>query len=103
MNEAAVGVLNELAQGRAGRKPLQNAPGAKESLIWAIVGFFICGFIMGPIAIVKANQAKKAIAADPQRYSGAGLADAAMVIGIIDTILHVVFLFVKVSGIALRR
>jgi len=60
---------------------------AKDALIIAIVGIFCgLGIILGPIAIAKASTAKKMIQADP-RLTGEGKATAAMVIGIIVTIL----------------
>ncbi len=52
---------------------------AKEALIYAIVGLFCCAIVLGPIAIYKALQAKKMMAADP-RLTGSGKATAAMII-----------------------
>ena len=69
---------------------------AKEALIWAIVGIFICGIILGAVAIVKAAKAKELIANNP-RLSGSGQATAAMIIGIIAVILHVAGVLINVS------
>src|SRR5262249_31829100 len=60
--------------------PRQTLPEANHALTYAIIGLFCFGFILGPIAIVKANSAKRYIAADP-RYDGEGIATAAQIIG----------------------
>jgi predicted Zn finger-like uncharacterized protein len=64
----------------------RNAPGAVASLVWGILGLFICGFIFGIVAITQANSAKKLIAANPELYTGEGIATAGMVMGIIDLV-----------------
>ena len=84
------------------RGPKANAPGAVASLVWGSVGMFICGFILGIIAIVKSSQAKKAIEADP-RLGGAGLATAGMVLGIIAIVLHALFLIVRIGAMSQMR
>jgi hypothetical protein len=76
--------------------PQVNAPGAVQSLVWALVGLVICGVIAGPIAIGKSREASKAIAASP-RYKGQGLATAGLVIGIIDIIGWILVIFARVS------
>jgi hypothetical protein len=58
---------------------------AKEALMFAIVSLFCCGFILGPMAILKASKAKTLIAADP-RLTGSGKANAAMFLGIVALI-----------------
>jgi hypothetical protein len=73
--------------------PTVNAPGAVASLVCGILGFFICGLILGIIAITKAQEAKRAIAADP-RYTGAGMATAGMVLGIIDLVGFVITMLI---------
>lgn len=60
--------------------PKTNAPGAVASVVWGTVGLFLCGFIVGFVAISKANEAKRLIAADP-RYGGSGLATTGQVLG----------------------
>jgi hypothetical protein len=62
---------------------------ANDALIMAIIGIFCVGIILGPIAIAKASKAQRMIAADP-RLAGAGKASAAMIIGIIVTILSAI-------------
>lgn len=68
------------------RGPTTNAPGAVSSLVCGIVGLFFCGIILGIVAIVQANSAKRAIERDP-RYSGGGMATAGLVLGIIGLVL----------------
>lgn len=72
---------------------------ASEALTFAIVGLFIFGIILGPIAIVKANKASKMIQADP-RLQGAGKVTAAYIIGILIILAHVLlFVGVFASGL----
>lgn len=79
--------------------PKETHPEAKEALKYAIIGIFCVGMILGPMAIVKGNSAKKAIAMDP-RYEGEGMATAAQIIGGIVCLLYVVNLLLLIGGIA---
>ena len=74
-----------------------RAEGALASLVFGILGFFICGFVFGWMAISNANKAKKDIAANPDRYSGAGLATAGLIMGAIDIILWAAFIISRAS------
>jgi hypothetical protein len=56
------------------------------SLVCGIAGFFICGLILGLVAINKAKKAKDEIAASGGQIGGSGLATTGMVLGIIDII-----------------
>jgi hypothetical protein len=55
---------------------------ANEALIYSIVGLFCCGIIIEPLAIYKAQQARKMLELNP-RLEGSGKATAALVISII--------------------
>ncbi|MHC4547774.1 MAG: DUF4190 domain-containing protein [Planctomycetota bacterium] len=77
--------------------PQVNAPGAVASLVCGILGFFICGLILGIVAITKAQEAKRAIAADP-RYTGGGMATAGMVLGIVDLVGFAVHMLIAFGG-----
>ena len=77
--------------------PKQLAPGAVASMVWGIVGIFLCGLIVGLVAISKSNAAKQAIAADP-RLKGSGYATAGLVLGIIDVVFGVILLVVMATG-----
>ena len=87
----------------AGRPPprnRKNAPGATSSLVWGILGFFLCGLIFGIVAISNANKAKKLIQQQPDVYTGDGLATAGLVIGIIDLVAWGLILLGNLAGAA---
>lgn len=73
-----------------------EAPGAKQALIYGIVSFFCCGILLGPIAIMKANEAKRAIAMDPS-LTGGGMATAGMILGIVSLILNVLGILARLT------
>lgn len=79
------------------RGPMVNAPGAVSSLVYGILGLFLCNIILGPVAISKANSARAAMAADPT-LGGSGLATAGYVLGIIDLCLFAIFLLARLSS-----
>jgi hypothetical protein len=89
------------AQGPA---PLQagsvHCQEATNALIVAIVGFFICTPILGPIALSMAIKARNMIRQDP-RLSGEGTALAALILGGLETgvtVLLVLFLLIGLLG-----
>ena len=77
--------------------PKMNAPGAVQALVYGLVGLVLCGIICGPVAISKANQAKREIASNPT-YTGEGLATAGMVLGVIDILFFVVFVLYRLGN-----
>jgi hypothetical protein len=76
------------------RGPVTTIPSATHSLIFGIVGLFVCGFVLGAVAISKAREAQKAIAFNP-RYGGQGVATAGLVLGIIDIVAWVIILMLR--------
>ena len=68
---------------------------AKEAMIYSIVGIFCCGIILGPIGLFKGLNVQKQMEATGN-FEGKGMATAAVVIGIIVTILHVLGLIFNV-------
>lgn len=72
-------------------------PEAGEALKYAIIGLFCFGIVLGPIAISKALNAKRLIAANPS-LTGGGKATAALVIGISELVLWVLGTIARVSG-----
>jgi hypothetical protein len=75
---------------------LKEAPGAKGSLIIGVVGLLMgpllmMGFLLGPIAIVMALSAKRAIRKEP-RLEGQSLATAGFVLGIITIVATIIML-----------
>ena len=75
-----------------------TAPGATAALVWGIVSLFVCGFILGWVAISKAKSAKKLIASSP-RYGGDGMTTAGYVLGIIAIVLNAIFLIIRIGSI----
>lgn len=54
---------------------------AKSALWMALVGMFCFGFILGPVAVIKASKAKQTIQATPG-MGGSGWANAAILVGV---------------------
>jgi len=77
--------------------PAQTNSKARLSMILALVGLVICG-ILGPVAIILSRQATSEIAASGGRQSGAGMAKAGFIIGIIVTVLWGIGLIVRLTG-----
>lgn len=66
---------------------------AGEALKFALIGIFCVGFILGPMAIAKAVNAKKLMRDDPALL-GSGKANAAIVVGIIvlaNSLLNILY------------
>jgi hypothetical protein len=64
---------------------------ARDAFILSLVGLFICGPVLGPMAISRGNKALEPIRRDP-RLGGEGLAIAAIVIGVLDLLFWLVAL-----------
>ena len=73
--------------GYGGGAPEQNKK-ALWSMILGIVGLLCCG-VAGVVAIVLSTQAKKEIEASGGRQTGAGMATAGLVIGIVAVVLWI--------------
>ena len=78
----------------------QIADDAKQALIMAIVGVFCFGFILGILAIRKANSAQEAINVYEVGLEHRGLATGAKVLGIIDIVLWALVLLARIMLIA---
>lgn len=77
-----------------------NHPQAVASLVLGVVGLVICSYV-GIAAFLVGRRARKEILAEPQRYSGLGMATAGWVMGIIGIVLAVLitlFFIVGLSG-----
>jgi len=70
---------------------------ASTALACAIVGLFLFGIILEPLAIYYGLKAKTQIDADP-RLSGSGKATAAVVIGVVGFILSIIWICTIMSG-----
>lgn len=77
----------------------QPCPEAGEALKYALIGLICLGIILEPIAISKALQAKKMIAANPN-LTGSGKATAALIIAIIGLSLWVISIIARISAAA---
>lgn len=82
-----VGPYGELPAGRNSK--------AVWALIIGIIGLLVCGVFLGPVAIYLSQQAKGEIARSGGRQTGAGMAQAGFVIGIIALIGWVITLIVR--------
>jgi hypothetical protein len=80
--------------------PRQEAPGALVSLILSIVGFFFwpLGLLLGLIALYYANKAKDELRTHPE-LGGGSMATAGFIIGIIDVIIGMLFVFFMITSI----
>jgi hypothetical protein len=83
-------------------EPEQKRPckKANTALILAIVGIFLLGVVLEPIAIFKALKARKMIKADP-KLTGEGKATAAIIIAIICITLWTISIILLI-GLAIR-
>ena len=69
---------------------------ANEALIFGIVGLFCFGIILGPVAIVKANQAKRVLALNPN-MTGSGKATAGLILGVLALLGGIVNVYFLVN------
>ena len=71
---------------------------ANDALLYAIIGIFCCGIVLEPMALVKAAEARRQIAADP-RLLGSGKATAATIIAVIALILWIIGMVARFANI----
>jgi len=76
----------------AADEPAQMHWGAIVGFICSILGFLVAGLIMGICAIIFGTIALNKIKQDPDKYSGRGLAIAAIIIGIIVLLLSLILI-----------
>ncbi len=69
---------------------------ANQALTYSIVGIFCFGIILEPIALIKANRARKQIAADPT-LAGSGKVTAATIIACCVVALWILGILARVS------
>ena len=83
-------------------QPEYGAPTRTEgmaigALVCAIVGLFVCGIVLGIVALVLANTAQKRIDASGGQLQGDGLVTAARIIGVISIVASVLVLLVLIN------
>jgi hypothetical protein len=83
--------LDESVRPRA-EGPKTVAEGAVASLVTGIIGLLVFGFIMGWFAISNGRKAFKIIDAEPDRFTGKGLAIAGIALGGFDILCWVVII-----------
>lgn len=69
------------------------------SLVLGILGLVCCGFVAGIPALILGNIAKKEIAASGGAETGAGMAQAGFILGIIAIVLGVLGLVLVLAGV----
>jgi len=78
------------------KDPVEKASSeAKSWLVWSIVGFFICGIVLGPLSIANASRIKKILKPGDPNY---GKAVAAQIIGWVDVIGWVIALIIGLAN-----
>jgi hypothetical protein len=78
--------------------PKTTSREAKKALTQAVISFFICAPILGPIAIKNANSAITNIDKDPT-LQGRGMATIAKALGFISIFLWGFALLIRLSGV----
>jgi len=74
--------------------PAVTAGKATGALVCGIIGLFLCGIILGPVAIYLGTQAKKEIRTSDGRLKGEGMATAGIVMGVIAVIGFVISIII---------
>jgi Domain of unknown function (DUF4190) len=72
----------------------KNSGKAVASLICAILGLFVLGIVLGPVAICLAVAAKNDIKEKPDQVGGECMATSGLIIGIIGFVLSIIILVV---------
>lgn len=80
-----------------GEESVRTGETAESALTYAIVGLFICGPILEPIALAKALRVRKSLKENPD-LPGAGKTTAAIVIAIAGLVLWVVGLMIAAAA-----
>lgn len=75
----------------------QPHPKGTLVLVVGIIGLFICGIILGPIAWIQGKNALDEIDRNPTAYSNRGMVQAGMILGIVATALWVLGLLLSLA------
>lgn len=67
-------------------------------LVLGILGLFICGIILGPIAWIQGKNALDEIDRNPTAYSNRGMVLAGMILGIVATALWVLGVLISLAA-----
>ena len=74
-------------------------PQAVVALVLGVIGLVVCN-PAGVAGLLVGRKARKEILAEPQRYSGLGLATAGWILGIVCTVLTVLLVLFVTIGLA---
>ena len=85
-----------------------NAPGATAALVCGILAIVLCwfpiaGLVLGIIAIVSANKAKRRASEDPDAFEQGGIRVAGFVCGIVGTALAGIYNLIWISAIMFAK
>jgi uncharacterized protein YqgC (DUF456 family) len=75
----------------------QSSETANKALLYSIIGIFCFGIILGPMAVVKAVEARQEIQANP-RLCGLAKANIGLLLGITVTALWILGMITKLKG-----
>lgn len=74
----------------------QPHPKGTTVLVLGIVSLFICGIILGPIALIQGNKALREIDANPAAYTNRQSVVIGRILGIVALVLSVIGLIITV-------
>lgn len=80
----------------AGGGAPQPHPKGTTVLVLGIVSLFVCGVILGPIALIQGNKALKEIDANPAAYTNRQNVVIGRILGIIAIVLWVIGIIVNI-------
>jgi hypothetical protein len=79
-------------------------PKTNQKAIWALItgilSLICCGIVAGIPAIILGNMAKKEVAASGGTQSGAGMAQAGFILGIISIAITILWIVLYIAGVA---
>ncbi len=81
-----------------GSSPVKRNDSALWSMVAGIVSLLCCGVLFGPVAIVLSRKATAEIAASGGRQTGAGMAQAGLILGIIGLVGWLLGIILRASG-----
>jgi hypothetical protein len=76
----------------------ETCEAAGKALTYSLIGIFCFGIILGPIAVVKAVEARKEIQANP-RLAGLAKANVGMLLGITEVLLWILGMIARVKNL----
>ena len=78
--------------------PQKSHSHATAALLVGILGLFVFGIVLGPLAIYLGVRSRRDIEASHGQLTGSGKATAAIVLGAIATAVWVIFVIATIAG-----